>query len=83
MTAIKTSEKPTFELKKVSHSPSLSEETNAFTADVYMNGVLLCHTRNDGHGGCNMDHPAKGRTMKDIDDARSEAHQSDLPHRRD
>ncbi len=39
------------ELKKIKHSPSLSEETNAFTADLYINGILAGYCRNSGQGG--------------------------------
>ncbi len=41
------------ELKKVKHSPSLSEETEAFTADVFINGKRAGSVRNSGHGGPN------------------------------
>lgn len=39
------------ELRKVHHSPSLSEETNAFTADVYVDGKKAGSAENHGHGG--------------------------------
>ncbi|MDF7815282.1 hypothetical protein [Hymenobacter sp. YC55] len=39
------------ELKKVSFSPSLSDETNAFTADVYIDGVKRATAENHGTGG--------------------------------
>lgn len=32
---------------------ALSEETLAFSADVYVDGRLVGQARNDGHGGCN------------------------------
>lgn len=38
-------------LKKVSFSEALSEESNAFTADVLVDGVLVATARNRGHGG--------------------------------
>lgn len=56
------------ELRKISHSASLSEETNAYTADLYVDGKLLAHVSNHGHGGCDMQHPAKGRTHAEIDE---------------
>lgn len=40
-----------FELKNVSHSESLSEETNAFTASLYIDGVKFCTVSNHGTGG--------------------------------
>ena len=39
------------ELKNVKYSPSLSEETNAFTADVLVDGVKCGYAKNNGHGG--------------------------------
>jgi hypothetical protein len=38
----------------VHYSPSLSQETNAFTADVWINGKPGFHVRNDGGGGCDF-----------------------------
>ena len=40
------------ELKNVKFSESLSEETNAFTADVFIDGKKCGYVRNDGCGGC-------------------------------
>ena len=40
------------ELKNVHFSESLSEETNAFTANVYVNGKKCGYAKNDGCGGC-------------------------------
>lgn len=39
------------ELRNVKHSPSLSQETNAYTADVWVDGVKRGTVRNAGHGG--------------------------------
>ena len=39
------------ELRKISHSPSLSEETNAFTADLYVDGKKIGYVKNQGCGG--------------------------------
>lgn len=39
------------ELKNIKHSPSLSQETEAFTANLYINGALAGYARNNGHGG--------------------------------
>jgi len=38
-------------LKNVKFSEHLSEETNAFTADVYFNGKKIGYAKNSGHGG--------------------------------
>lgn len=39
------------EVKNVQHYPALSEETNAFTANVYINGKLAAKAENHGRGG--------------------------------
>ena len=38
-------------LKNVKHSASLSQETEAYTASVYLDGKKVGHVRNDGNGG--------------------------------
>jgi hypothetical protein len=43
--------KPTIELKKVHHSKSLSEETPAYSAQVFVDGVHFCDVTNHGTGG--------------------------------
>lgn len=45
------------ELKSIKFSEALSEETNAFTADVWINGKKAGYAKNDGHGGCTMVNP--------------------------
>lgn len=40
------------ELKKIKYSPELSEETNAFTAQIWVNGIFCGTASNRGHGGC-------------------------------
>lgn len=54
------------ELRKIKHAAFLSEETNAYTADLYVDGKLTAHVGNDGHGGCDHQHPAKGKTYDDV-----------------
>ena len=44
-------------LKNVYFSERLSEETNAFTADVYVDGKKVGYAKNDGHGGCTFVQP--------------------------
>ncbi|MCT1525657.1 hypothetical protein [Sphingobacterium hotanense] len=39
------------ELKSIHHSIQLSEETEAFTANLYINGVHAGYAKNEGHGG--------------------------------
>ncbi len=48
------------ELKKISISLSLSEETIAFTADIYVNGVKAGYARNGGTGGSTHSTPYEG-----------------------
>lgn len=55
------------ELKNLKHSPSLSEETNAFTATVYVDGKPLCHASNHGTGGPDRYHAIAPKTHADID----------------
>jgi hypothetical protein len=40
------------ELKKISFSERMSEETNCFVADLYINGKRVGECKNDGRGGC-------------------------------
>ena len=40
------------ELKSIRFSEAMSEETNAFTADLYVNGKKVGYCKNQGHGGC-------------------------------
>jgi len=39
------------ELKNIKHTPSLSHETEAFTASIYVNGIHAGYAENAGHGG--------------------------------
>lgn len=52
--------KPNIELRKISHNKSLSEETPAYTAQVWVDGKHYCDVSNHGQGGCDMQHPPKG-----------------------
>ena len=58
------------ELRKLKHSPSFSEETNAFTADIYVDGVKVGYARNGGHGGNTDIHAYDG--MESLLDAAEE-----------
>ena len=40
------------ELKSIKFSEAMSEETNAFTANLYVNGKLAGYCKNTGQGGC-------------------------------
>ena len=39
-------------LKRFQHYPRMSQETEAFNADLYHEGVFIGPAENDGHGGC-------------------------------
>ena len=41
-----------FELKSIVFSERMSEETNAFTADLFVDGKKLCFVKDNGQGGC-------------------------------
>lgn len=56
-----------FELRKITHNERLSEETNCYSADLYVDGVLTAHVGNRGHGGCDEQRPAKGKSHKDLE----------------
>jgi hypothetical protein len=40
-----------FELKRISYNARLSQETSAFAADIYVDGVKAGTAENAGHGG--------------------------------
>ena len=45
------------ELKKVSHNARLSQETPAYTAEIWVDGKFFCEASNHGHGGPDMHRP--------------------------
>lgn len=49
------------ELKNIKHCANLSEETNAFTANVYVDGKKVAYAKNDGQGGETIIHPFEGK----------------------
>jgi hypothetical protein len=58
------------ELKKISFSEAMSEETNAFTADLYINGKKVGYCKNTGQGGCtdyNAYNPEDRKTIADAE----------------
>ena len=50
------------ELKKISFSERMSEETSCFVADLFINGKKIGYAKNDGRGGCTEYH---GSTLAD------------------
>jgi hypothetical protein len=58
------------ELKSIKFSEAMSEETNAFTANLYINGKKVGYCKNRGHGGCtDYDHitPEDRKTIADAE----------------
>lgn len=55
------------ELKNFKHFSSLSEETEAFTATVYVDGVRLFTAENTGKGEAHKLMPVDGKSYADID----------------
>lgn len=49
------------ELKKLKIAEHMSEETTAFTADIFVNGKEAGYAKNDGHGGCTFYHAYEGK----------------------
>lgn len=42
------------ELRRINHNPKLSEETNAYSAEVWIDGEYAFDARNQGQGGCDF-----------------------------
>lgn len=42
------------ELRRINHNPRLSEETNAFSAEIWIDGERAFEARNQGQGGCDF-----------------------------
>lgn len=55
------------ELRKISYNAALSEETSAYAAQIWVDGVHICDVSNHGTGGPDEHHPAKGKTHRDIE----------------
>ena len=65
------------ELKSIKFSEAMSEETNAFTANIYINGKKIGYCKNTGQGGCtdyNSNTPKDRKTI-----AEAEAYCTALP----
>jgi hypothetical protein len=54
-------------LKRFQHYPRMSQETEAFNADISYKGVTIGTAENNGHGGCTFVHlNDKGRAIPEI-----------------
>ena len=49
-----TSNEIKVELKAIKFHEDMSEETNCFSANIYLNGKKVGSVKNQGHGGCNF-----------------------------
>jgi len=65
------------ELKNIKFSEAMSEETNAFTADLFINGKKVGYCKNQGHGGCTDYNSYEPENRKVIQEA--EAYFKSLP----
>lgn len=54
------------ELKNISYSARLSEETAAYAAVLYRDGKPVANISNDGHGGPDRQHPIAPNTYTDL-----------------
>lgn len=59
-------QKPVIELRKISHHKRLSEETPAYTAQLWVDGVHFADVSNHGTGGCDDQRPMNGKTDDDL-----------------
>jgi hypothetical protein len=66
------------ELKKIKIAEHMSEETTAFTAEIYIDGVNAGYAKNDGRGGCTDYHCNPDPKSKDLI-KKAEAHCLALP----
>jgi hypothetical protein len=57
-------------LKRFQHYPRMSQETEAFNADLAYDGVVIGSAENNGHGGCTFVHlNEKGRAIPSLVEA--------------
>lgn len=56
-------------MKSVKFSEALSQETNAFTANLYVDGKKVGYIRNEGHGGETMVQPIDGNSRAKFKEA--------------
>ncbi|MGD9811024.1 MAG: hypothetical protein AB7U35_06760 [Sphingobium sp.] len=55
------------ELRRVSYNAALSQETAAFTAEIWIDGALAFHARNQGTGGADFYHQVGQWTQAQVD----------------
>jgi hypothetical protein len=57
---------PKIELKNIKYAAFASEETNCYSATLYVDGKKWGEVSNDGHGGADMFHGVVGKGWEDI-----------------
>ena len=67
------------EVKNIKFYEKLSEETNCFTADVFINGTKVAYAKNDGQGGSTFYHPYDIKYRQLLEEA--EAYAKTLPEK--
>ena len=55
-----------YEVRNYKEYPRLSQETIAYNADIFLNGVKVACADNRGNGGCDCFTPANGFTQADV-----------------
>lgn len=70
-------------LKNLRHNPRLSHETNAFTADIWIDGKKAGYAENAGHGGSTLIQPRECRDRLNAYAATLPRVQTDLPDHED
>lgn len=60
------------EIKNIKHSRSLSQETNAFAADIFINGEKVGFCSNRGNGGCTSYNPIYSQNKKKTEHYRNQ-----------
>ena len=53
-----------YEIKKYKEAKHLSEETIAFSAEIWYDGKPFLHAQNRGHGGCNLYSTMQGAAIR-------------------
>lgn len=60
--------RPVIELKKITINIGMSEETNCYSADLYVDGLKAGTVGNHGHGGCDMVRLVAGFDERELND---------------
>jgi len=66
------------ELRRINHNPKLSEEANAYSAEIWIDGEHAFDARNQGQGGCDF-YRQTGRWTEDEVNAWLKAHRPIRP----